>query len=148
MDVQNITFTNCQNCHSTNKVSINKISNAEVVCGKCGKPITFHQLVTEIDDDGLHKLIVQSTLPLVVDFWAPWCGPCKIFSPTFETVSLELKGRIAFVKVNTEKFPTVSEKLKIRGIPTLIVFKNGNEVQRISGALPADQFKKWLSSHI
>lgn len=142
------TFANCLHCHATNKVRYEKIKSSEVVCGKCGQKINFHQMVSDTDDLGLQKLISQSSLPLVVDFWAPWCGPCRAFAPTYEKTSLEFQGKVVFVKVNTENFPAVSEKLQIRGIPTLIVFKNGKEAQRISGALPPDQFSRWLSSGI
>lgn len=148
MSNSTFTFANCQHCHSTNKVSIEKIQTTEVVCGKCGQKIHFHQMVTETDDQGLWKLISQSTLPVVVDFWAPWCGPCRAFAPTYEKASKDFQGKVVFVKVNTENFPAVSERLQIRGIPTLIAFKNGKESQRISGALPADQFSRWLLSGI
>jgi thioredoxin 2 len=127
---------------------VEKIHSAQAVCGKCKKTIPFHQCVSDTDDEGLRKLISQSSLPLVVDFWAPWCGPCRGFAPTYELASGEFQGRVVFAKVNTENFPAVSDQLQIRGIPTLIVFKNGKEFQRISGALPPDQFTRWLSGAI
>lgn len=140
----NYTYANCLSCHATNKVMTEKVLKSEAVCGKCKKALTFHKLVSDTDNVGLKKLITQTTLPMVVDFWAPWCGPCRAFAPTFEMASAQLAGGVVFVKVNTETFPSVSSELNIRGIPTLILFNNGKEVKRISGALDLDSLKQWL----
>lgn len=145
MNKNNYTFANCQKCHATNKVSIEKINATAVVCGKCNAPIAFHQMVSDTDDIGLNKIISQSSSPVIVDFWAPWCGPCRSFAPSFERASKDFQGKVVFTKVNTENFPAVSDQLQIRGIPTLIIFKNGKELKRISGALPSDQLQKWIS---
>lgn len=139
------TYASCLKCHAINKTVINKLSNSQGICGKCQTQLQFHQLVSEIDDIGLTKLIHKSDLPLVVDFWAPWCGPCKSFAPTFETVSKLAQGKLVFLKLNTEKYPRTSEQFNIRGIPTLLVFKGGNEIARESGAFPLDVFQKWVS---
>jgi thioredoxin 2 len=138
------TYTACNNCHAVNKVSVEKISSNKAVCGKCQTPLAFHQLVSEVDEIGLQKLIAKSELPVIVDFWAPWCGPCRSFAPTFETVSMLSAGKLVFAKINTEKFPNVSTQLNIRGIPTLIVFKNGKELTRESGAFPIETLKNWV----
>jgi thioredoxin 2 len=138
------TYASCSKCHAVNKVNIRKLTSSQGVCGKCQGLLPFHQLVSETDDLGLNQLIQKSDLPLVVDFWAPWCGPCKLFAPTFETVSTLSQGKLVFVKVNTENYPRISEQFNIRGIPTLIVFKKGKEVARESGAFPLETFKKWV----
>jgi thioredoxin 2 len=139
------TYTVCPQCHAVNKVATEKITAAQAVCGKCQGQLSFHQLVSETDEIGLMKVIEKSALPVVVDFWAPWCGPCRGFAPTFEAVSKISEGKLVFIKLNTENFPNVSQKFNIRGIPTLMVFKNGKEFARESGAFPLETFKKWVA---
>lgn len=141
----NFTYTACSKCNAINKVSTEKILATKAICGKCQANLTFHQLVSEVDESGLYKLIEKSDLPVLVDFWAPWCGPCKSFAPTFETASKEAAGKIVFIKVNTENYPNVSARFNIRGIPTLIVFKNGKEVKRESGAFPLELLRQWIT---
>lgn len=139
------TYTSCQKCQAVNKITVNRLSGSQCICGKCQAPLIFHQLVSEVDEVGLTKIIQKSDLPVVVDFWAPWCGPCKGFAPTFETVSRFAQGKIVFLKLNTENFPHISQRFNIRGIPTLIVFKGGVEIARESGAFPLDAFQKWIT---
>ena len=139
------TFTACPKCHAVNKVSTEKVEASKAVCGKCQEQLNFHQLVSDVDDAGLLKIIKNSDLPVVVDFWAPWCGPCRGFAPTFETVSKLSEGKLVFIKINTEDHQSVSQQFNIRGIPTLLVFKNGKEIARESGAFPLETFKKWVT---
>jgi thioredoxin 2 len=144
--IKNYTYTSCLQCHALNKILINKLAGNKGICGKCQAPLIFHQLVSDIDDIGLIKLIGKSDLPVLVDFWAPWCGPCKSFAPTFEAVSKIAQGKLVFVKHNTQSFPQSSQQFNIRGIPTLLVFKNGKEIARESGAQPLEQFQKWVAT--
>jgi thioredoxin 2 len=139
------TYTSCLSCHAINKVATDKIAATKAVCGKCQNPLPFHKLVSELDEIGLFKIIEKAELPIIVDFWAPWCGPCRGFAPIFETVSQISEGKIVFIKINTENYPNVSQRFNIRGIPTLIVFQNGKEIARESGAFPLETFKKWIT---
>jgi thioredoxin 2 len=145
MEKLNTTFTSCKKCHAVNKVVTGKLVNSAGVCGKCGEALPFHAFVSEADERGLDSLIAKSSLPVVVDFWAPWCGPCKAFAPTFEAGSRYAEGKMVFIKVNTEQFPGVSQKHHIRGIPTMVIFKNGSEVARESGAFPLNTLTEWIS---
>lgn len=140
------TLAACSKCGAVNKVLTEKAVLKKGVCGKCGNELKFHTLVSEVNLEGLQKLIAQSHLmPVVVDFWAPWCGPCVMFAPTYEKASQTMEGKIAFVKINTQDFPEASEVFGIRGIPTLAFFKNGQEITRQSGAFPYDSLLKWLN---
>ena len=139
------TFASCPKCHSINKVSTSKIKESQPLCGKCQSPLQFHKLVSEVDELGLSNLIDKSNLPVVVDFWAPWCGPCRSFAPTFEAGSLFSEGKMVYVKINTENYPNISSRFNIRGIPTLMIFKQGREVARESGAFPLNLLTDWVS---
>lgn len=138
------TFSYCMGCSSLNKVTIDKVTNQKPVCGSCGASLNMHSLVSEIDLKGLMKMIQKIDLPIVIDFWAPWCGPCKSFGPTFEMASNIFGGKLVFVKINTQAFPHASDQFKIRGIPTLLIYKNGKEIARESGAFPLEPLKNWL----
>jgi len=100
--------------------------------------------INELSANGLQQLIAKSPLPVVVDFWAPWCGPCKAFAPIFLQAAQQMAGSFVFVKVNTEAHPLAGSTYQIRSIPTLAVFKNSLEKARISGALSLDDLQSWL----
>jgi thioredoxin 2 len=140
------TQTICPNCKKMNSVDINASKTKKPTCGHCQTELPIHGSYSELSASDLDKLISSAKMPVVVDFWAPWCGPCKSFAPHFKDVSEKEADRFIFVKVNTQEHPLAGDVYGIRGIPTLTVFKNGREEKRISGAMPSQQFKEWINS--
>ena len=101
-----------------------------------------------ISDAEFEKVVLKSDLPVVVDFWAEWCGPCKMMEPIFEEVGLEYSGRVKFVKINVDDNPESPAKYGVRGIPTMILFKDGDVVATRVGSLAKGQFTQFLDEHI
>ena len=101
-----------------------------------------------VKDDTFEKSVLRSEVPVIVDFWAPWCGPCKMMGPAYEEAAKMYPLKVRFVKLNTEEYQAPSAKFGIRTIPTMIAFKNGKELDRVSGALSVDQIKQWVSKLI
>ncbi|WP_424687008.1 thioredoxin TrxC [Halarcobacter ebronensis] len=123
----------CPHCLKVNKIP-KKDSYSKANCGSC-KNSLFDTTPIELDESNFDHVIVNSEIPVIVDFWAPWCGPCKMMAPIFNEVSQKYPLKALFVKINTEQHQNLGAKYQIRSIPTLIVYKNGNEVKRVSGAL-------------
>lgn len=132
----------CLECGQGNRLpKENLAGNAK--CGTCGARLVDGK-VKELDPSSLGKATRMDEVPLVVDFWAPWCGPCRMMAPEFAKAAQWLKGEVRFAKINTEDFPAVSQKFGIRGIPLMIVFQNGREIARQAGAMPAAQIENFL----
>jgi thioredoxin 2 len=139
MSTTNVT---CPKCNATNRLPTDRLGD-KPKCGKCKAPI-FAGKVQEIKASNVASVINNNELPVLVDCWAPWCGPCKSFAPIFEKAAQELEPKLRFAKLNTEINQQVAARWQIRSIPTLILFKSGKEVARVSGALPLPQLKQWL----
>lgn len=136
----------CPHCGALNRVSDDKL-NDQPTCGKCKKNLMTGQPI-EMTGDQFLRALQKTDQPLVVDFWASWCGPCKMFAPTFAQAAPMLEPHARLVKINTETEQQVAAQFNIRSIPTLAVFKNGQEVNRISGALPLNDFVSWVKQSI
>lgn len=132
----------CPHCNKLNRLPITKLAD-EGHCGVCHKRL-FTGKAIKVDGDGLKRHIQKNHLPVLVDFWAPWCAPCKMMAPIFEQVAGEVEPRVRFLKLNTEDYPDAAAPLGIRSIPTLILFKQGREAARVSGAMDKTGLTNWL----
>lgn len=125
----------CPHCGATNRLPPGRIDDSPN-CGKCGQPLIAGQPI-ELHDSNFDAVLDETQLPVLVDFWAAWCGPCQMMAPAFKQAAAQLKGRALLVKVNSDDSPELSRRYGIRSIPTLVKFVNGREVGRQSGAVPA-----------
>lgn len=132
----------CLKCAQVNRVPFDKLS-AGPKCGSCSAPLMPSKAI-EITPAILAKAAANDDVPLIVDFWAPWCGPCKAMGPEFNKAAAELSGKARLVKMNTQEHATISSKMRIKGIPTMIAWQNGRELKRQSGAMKMWQIVNWV----
>ena len=124
----------CPHCGATNRVPAARIDDTPV-CGKCAQPLLQGQTL-DLDDSNFDAVVVATKLQVLVDFWAAWCGPCRMMAPAFKQAAAQLQGRALLVKVNSDESPGLSQRYAIRSIPTLLRMQAGRETARQSGALP------------
>jgi thioredoxin 2 len=135
MDSTTSAHVACARCGATNRIPTTRLGD-DPVCGKCGHALLDGHPV-ELDDRNFDAFVQATALPVLVDFWAPWCGPCRMMAPQFEQAARQLKGRAVLVKVNSDEAQRTAGRYGIRSIPTLVKLQGGHEVARQSGAVPA-----------
>lgn len=136
----------CPACGATNRIPAGRLADRPL-CGKCRTRLLAGEPVNATDGN-FDRLISTTDLPLVVDFWAPWCGPCQQFAPVFSQVASAMATRAVFAKVDTQANPSVATRHQIRSIPTLLLFHRGREITRLAGALPRAQFEQWVTQQL
>ncbi|MBB5016602.1 thioredoxin TrxC [Rehaibacterium terrae] len=136
----------CPHCHSLNRVPADRLAD-QPNCGRCQGPL-FDAKPVDLDAASFARHVERSDLPVLVDFWAPWCGPCKMMAPQFEQAARMLEPRVRLAKLNTEAEQGLAARYGIRSIPTMILFYGGREVARQSGAMGAQDIVRWAAAQL
>ncbi len=134
----------CPNCEAINRLPRARLADGGK-CGSCHRPLFSGQPVA-LDEAQFSRHVEKGDLPLLVDFWAPWCGPCRAMAPEFERAARALEPRVRLAKVNVDEAPALAQRYGIRSIPTLAIIHRGREVARTGGAMPAAELTRWVQA--
>ncbi len=135
------TIVPCPNCGTKNRVPDR--ASGVPKCGKCGTGLPW---ITESGDDDFEAVVGAASIPVLVDLWAEWCGPCRMVSPALEQLARDLPGRLKLVKVDVDASPALSRRFEVQGIPTLLLLEGGNVISRRTGAAPLEEIRRWVDS--
>jgi len=136
----------CPHCSSVNRIAQARMADLPK-CGNCHN-LLFNRHPLELTTANFQKHLGRNDIPLLVDFWAPWCGPCKMMAPAFEQAAAQLEPRVRLAKLNTENEQTIGAQFGIRSIPTLALFKGGRELARQAGAMGSTDIVRWVQAHL
>ena len=143
---KNVKYIVCPNCLAKNRISENKLTD-QPKCGKC-KSYLFAGKPVELSDSTFMKFVRNTSIPVVVDFWAVWCGPCKMMAPVFEQVAGIMEPRIRVAKLNVDDAPQVSSQYRIRSIPTIAILSQGRVMAQRAGAIGAQELSSWIQQSV
>jgi thioredoxin 2 len=139
----------CPSCGTTNRVPMDKVeSGLKPVCGKCRTPVSVSAGPVTVTDATFSAEVECSPLPVVLDIWAEWCGPCRMIAPVLDELASEMAGKVKVAKLNIDENPATTHRFKVRSIPTILILRDGREVDRIVGVLPRSEISKRIHQAI
>jgi thioredoxin 2 len=145
MDEKNYVIIQCTACGAKNRIPVNRMKE-HPRCGRCHAPLNLSPAPENVTDKTFRHAVIASPVPVLLDCWAPWCGPCRTVGPILEDLARDYSGRVKIAKLNVDENPETAARFSIRSIPTMLLFKGGREVNRLIGALPRAQIEQALKS--